>query len=203
MRNKIKLIIFDVYGPILNGGYPQTSQVLAKKYNRNWKEIYEVLYKKYFNQAAERKITQKEAWIFAVKELKLPISWKELRKIHYDLMSINNGVVNFVLLKIRKYPDIATLLLSKNTRSQLSDAKKKLNMHKSFNYVINTWELGLPKASRETMVYILGKFKLSANEVLYVDDQKENLIEAKKLGIKTILYQDLESFKKEFVKKIG
>lgn len=193
MKNKIiKLVIFDAYGVVLNGGYPDTCKFLANKFGGNWQDYYEVIYKKWFNQAAERKITQKEAWVKATQELNLKMSWQDLRKKHYSLMSRNEEANKFALSLRGK---IKTLLLSKNTRSQFSDIRKKLKYEKNFDCLINTWELGLPKASKKTIEYILNKFKVSPDEVVYLDDQEENLIEAKKMGIKTFYYKDNQQLK--------
>lgn len=196
MKNKnIKFIIFDAYGVILKGGYPQTCKALAKKYKRDWLEIYEVMYKKYFNMAATRKISQKDAWVLAVKELNLPVDWKDVRSLHYSFMGVNENVAKFIQTIDKNIP---TLLLSKNTRSQFSDAEKLFGFQKYFTYIINTWELGLPKASKETMNYIIKKYRVKANEIIYIDDQKENLVDAKAMGGNTIFFKNFAQFKKEF-----
>ncbi len=191
----IKFIIFDAYGVILKGGYPQTCEALGKKFNRDWNEIYEILYKKYFNMAATRKITQKDAWVLAIKELELPIDWKEARDIHYGFMGVNNDVAKFINTIDKNIP---TLLLSKNTRSQFSDAEKLFGFKKYFTHVINTWELGIPKASKKTMRYITKKFKARPEEIIYIDDQKENLVDAKEMGVNTIFFESFAQFKNEF-----
>ncbi len=197
MKNKnfkIKLIILDAYGPVITGGYPATCKFLAKKSKRNWQKLYEIIYKKYFNMAAEGKITQQIAWEMAIKELDLPLSVKEAKIIHYGLMGLNKKVLDF----IKKLDDnIKILLLSKNTRSQFNDVNNKLNLRKYFKYVINTWELGLPKASKETLRYIMKKFDIKMEEIIYVDDQIENLAQAKIMGIKTIFYKNFEQFRRE------
>lgn len=196
-NNKIKLIIFDAYGVVLTGGYKNTCDKLGKMLNRDSRELHDVIYCKYFNMAALRKITQVEAWKLAVKELELPIDWREVRKIHYSLMGKNIRVLKEVE-KLKGKSKV--MLLSKNTRSQFLDAEKLLNYQKVFDYVLNTWELKLPKASRETMMYILKKFKLKPDEVIYIDDQKENLIEAEKIGINTILFKNYKDYKNKIYK---
>ena len=192
---EIKLVIFDAYGVVLTGGYPPTMKYLAKKFKRNWKELYAVIYTKYFNMAAERKITQAKAWEKAVKELKLPATWQEVRMIHYSLIGLNKPIISFI-----KKIDTNILLLSKNTRSQFHDSNKKLGFRKYFKNVLNTWELRLPKASEKTCRYIFKKFNIKPDEVIYIDDKEQNLEAAKKLGVHTILYKNFSQFKKEFYK---
>jgi FMN phosphatase YigB (HAD superfamily) len=200
-NNKIKLVILDAYGVTLTGGYPPTCQFLAKKFKMDWRHIYAIIYIKYFNQAAERKITQQVAWELAIKELNLPISVKEVKKIHYRLMGLNKKVIDYV----QKTADPSTkiLLLSKNTRSQFADVNKKVGFRKHFKYVMNTWELNLPKASEKTIRYLAKKFRVKFSEIIYIDDQAENLTAARKLGAKTILYKNFNQFKKDFSKVIN
>jgi HAD superfamily hydrolase (TIGR01509 family) len=195
---KIKLIIFDLYGLILNQGYPNTVKFLVRKFGGKQKKYYEILYKKYFNMAAIRKITQRDAWKLAIKELNLPIDWRELREIHYNLMKLDKRLID--LNKKLTKQGFTTLVLSKNTRSQLSDTCKRFQLRKKFKNIINTWELNLPKASKETLKIILKRFRVKPEETIYADDQKINLVDAKKIGIKTILVKNYKQFKKELDK---
>lgn len=195
-KDKIKLIIFDAYGPILSRGYPDTFDELHRRFKIPKQRLFDVIYKKYFNMAAERKITQKEAWQKPIKELNLPITWQELWQIHFGLITVNKPVLQ-IAKEVRK--DYKTLMLSKNTRSQFMACKKKFPyVWKSFDKVINTWELGLPKASKVTILEVARRFKVKPTEMLFIDDQENNLVEAKKMGVKIIFYQNFKQFKKEF-----
>ncbi len=194
--NKVKLIIFDVYGVLLHGGYRDTCKYLAKKYKRDWEELYNVIYKFYFNKATMREISQTEAWQKSLKDLQIPISVEEIKKIHYDLVSYNKNIFNFIN-KIKNNYKI--LLLSKNTREQFSYMISHIPIvKKTFGKnIVNTWEYNLPKASEETMLMVCKRFKVCPEEIVYIDDQEENLEKAKAMGIKTILYRNFDQFKKD------
>jgi len=194
--SQIKLVVFDANGVCINGGFPETSQALGKKFKRDWKEIYAVLYTKYFNMAAVKKISQQSAWADAIKELNLPITVKEIKKIHYGLMSVNKATINLVNSLKKKYQ---VALLSKNTRSHFNDLNKLFpKMSSAFGKnMINTWEYNLPKASPETMKFILKRFKASPAEAVYIDDQEQNLQAAKDLGVHTILFKNFSQGNKK------
>jgi len=196
-KNNIKLIIFDCYGLVLNEGYPNMSKALAKKFGGHWQDYQDIFYYKYFNLAATRKISQKQAWEEGVKYFNLPISWEEVRDLHYGLMKLDKRAVK--LNKELNSQGYKTLLLSKNTRSQLADVTKQFGLKKIFRNIINTWELNLPKASKKTLRLILKRFKVKPEEVIYIDDQENNLVDAKAIGIKTILIEDFNKMKKELV----
>lgn len=191
----IKLIIFDCYGLVLNEGYPNTAKALAKKFGGRWQDYYNIFYAKYFSLAAIRKITQKQAWLMPVQEMNLPISWQAVRDWHYSLMKLDKRVI--ALNENLNQSGYTTLLLSKNTRSQLADVSKKFGLKEIFKNIINTWELGLPKASQKTLNLILKKFKVKPEEVIYIDDQAVNLKDARAMGIKTILVKNFKDMKKE------
>lgn len=193
---KIKLVVFDCYGVTLFGGYPLTMKKVAKMLTRDWKELHEVFYTKYFNLAAMGKITQEEAWKKPIDELGLDITVEEVKKIHYDLFRLNDKIVSF----INTLKDVKVVLVTKNTPEQLKDTEKLIPFIRYFDAVINTYDLNLPKASKETQEYIMNKFCVSADEIIYIDDQEENLVQAKKLGIHIILYSDFNRFMREFKK---
>ena len=194
----IKLIILDCYGVAMEGGYPQTMKAIGEYFNRDWNDLHDIFYYKYFNMAAEKKITQKEAWVYAIKEVGLDLDWHEVRDLHYSFFKLNKEILPFVK-EIKK--KVKVLLLSKNTRSQFADAEKLTGFRKYYKNVINTWELGLPKANKKTYYYIMKKFRVKPEEIILIDDQENNLVEAKKLGIHTFFYQGLGKLKKE-IKKI-
>jgi len=200
VKNKIKLIIFDCYGLVLNEGYPNTAKALAKKFGGRWQDYHKIFYHKYMNLAATRKITQKEAWLKSINYFKLPISLPEIKKLHYGLMKLDERAVklNYELNK----KGYTTLLLSKNTRSQMADVTKKFGLKKIFKNIINTWELNLPKASEETLELVLKRFKVKPGEVIYIDDNKSNLIDGRKMAIKTILIKNFKDMKKELEKAL-
>lgn len=200
MKDKIKLVVLDGYGIIFSRGYPDTFKALSKKFKIPESKLREVIYKKYFSMAAEKIITQKQAWQLPVEELNLPISWQELRDLHMGLMKINKPVFELVK-KIRK--NYRTIMLSKNTRTQFVDTKKKHpQVWKHLDAAINTWELGLAKASKKTIYFLAKRYKVKPTEILFADDQKVNLVEAKKLGVKTIFYQNFNQFKRDLKKYI-
>ncbi|KKQ40031.1 MAG: hypothetical protein US58_C0024G0002 [Candidatus Magasanikbacteria bacterium GW2011_GWA2_37_8] len=200
---KIKLVIFDCYGVVITGGYPFTAVIISKKFKMDSKNVYEIMYTKYTNLAAVRKITQKSAWEKAVEELNLPITAKELKQIHYATFKLNKKIIS--LVKSLQKQRIGTLLLSKNTRSQLHDVNVMIpEIKKTFGKnIINTWELNLPKASKETINFICKKFNVKPTEILYIDDQTSNLVEPKKMGVKTIFYENLWQVMGEVQKEIS
>ena len=197
MKNPgIKLIIFDFNGVLAYGNYHTLANWLAKKYRQKETKIYQILYHKWFNQAAEGKITERYFFEQAFKELGFPLNWRIARKKYMDAVTPNTPLINY-LVKLQK-EGCKILVLSKNVPSQFNEGIKKCGIKKHFKDVINTFNLNLPKASKATMLYILKRYKVGPKEVVFVDDQDFNLIEAGKLGINTVVYTNLAQLKKKF-----
>lgn len=196
MFKPLKLVIFDAYGVVLSRGYPDTAEALHKRLGVSAKLAFTVMYTEYFNQAALRKISQKEAWSKSVEALRLPLSGSELRDLHFGLVRMNRRTLRFAE-QLKK--DYAILLLSKNTRSQFQWLLSSFPVLRRVfgKNILNTWEYGLPKAGKETVEFVCQRFKVKPAEILYIDDQKANLKVPRQMGIKTILYQTWNDFKKE------
>lgn len=197
-KQKIKLIIFDAYGVILTGGYPPTMRIFAKMFHKNWRDLYAAFYTKYFNLAAEGKIKESDAWKKPIACFGFKMPWTKALKIHLDRMAVNKrnlGLAKRLSLKFK------TLLLTKNTPIQFKEIVfRRFKLNNYFRFIINTYDLKLPKAGRKTYQYLMKKFKVQAKEIFYVDDQDSNLVEAKKMGIHTHLYKNYKFFRKELIK---
>jgi HAD superfamily hydrolase (TIGR01509 family) len=201
MRGKTKLIIVDLYGVMTTGNYHNICAWLAKKYHRTERDVYKIVYHKYFNLAALGKITEKESFEKALQDLGMTENWREIRARHLEYLLLNKQVFAYVL-GLQKQ-GFKILLLSKNVPSQFRDIVSKYKLRKYFKNIINTYDLGLPKASKETINFVLKKFKVKPQEIIYIDDQDFNLPIAKKLGVKTILYKNFSETKKKLIKYLN
>ncbi len=190
----IKLIILDFHGTILLGSMRELCQWLAKRHQLPFEKAYRMVYWDLFGQAVIGKITERE---FFKRSAKLfpGETWQKLRAVHLGAQKLNRPMFKLALeLQNQGY---AILLLSKNTRPQFWEYQRRFQLKKYFSHIINTVNLGLPKASRQTMEYIFKRFKVKGQEVVLMDDQSENLVEAKKLGVHVIHYKKFEQAKRE------
>jgi len=191
--SKIKLIVFDAYGVTLNGGYPDTMKALAEKFHRDCNELYEVFYR-YFNMATENKISETDGWKLPIEELKLTITWQEVYDLHFSLIKVNKLMIDFTQ-KLRKRYKV--VLLSKNTKMQFEEALKRFELRRHFDEVLNTQDWNTTKTEPRAYELLIKKFNVEPFETVYIDDQEVNLVAAREVGLKTILYKDFEQFKEE------
>ena len=193
-------MIVDFYGVMMLGSYKDTCKWIAKKYNLDYEHVYDVVYHKYFSQAALGEITEEESFAGAVKELSLKETWQELRDKHLSYQILNQDVFN--LARELQDKGITILLLSKNTPGQLNFALNKYHIRQYFKNIINTFDLKLPKASPETIAYVLKKFNVKPEETIMTDDQDFNLTEPARAGVHTVLYTDSPTLESKIRKLI-
>jgi hypothetical protein len=94
-------------------------QWLAQKYKMLFNKIYKIFYHKYFNLAAEGKITESQFFIRAIKELGFKENWQVVRKKHLKSLILDKQV--FELAKRLQRQGLKILLLSKDTPGQFKD----------------------------------------------------------------------------------
>jgi hypothetical protein len=136
-KSKIKLIIFDFYGVVISGSYKDTCKWLARKYKMPWESIYKIFYHKYFNQAAEGKISERQFFCRALKELKFKEDLRKVRAKHLSYLILNKSMFRFAINLQKKGYKI--LLLSKNTPGQFKEVLKKYKIRRYFKNIINTY----------------------------------------------------------------
>lgn len=197
----IKLIVLDFHGVLVKGDYSNVCKMLAKHHHMPWQDVYAILYKKYFNQAVlgvipERAIYQNTFRDFGWKGK----NWQEVHQYHLQAMRLNQTVARYAQqLQNRGF---TVLFLTKNTPTQTKFYIKKFNLKRRFPHIVNTFDLQLPKASKETVDWICATFQVRPEEVIFCDDQDQNLVEPKKAGMQVILYKNFAQFKNKLQRSV-
>lgn len=75
--------------------------------------------------------------------------------------------------------------------------REKYKLDDIFDVIVSSGYAGVMKPDIEIYKIVLKKIKAKPEECLFIDDKKENLEPAKRLGMKTILFTDIENLKKE------
>lgn len=195
---KIKLLIVDLYGVITTGSYRDTCRWIAKKYHLDYSRVYDIVYNQYFNQAAEAKITERQSFAYACRDLELPLTWRQLRQKHLSFQKLNWSVLRFFTdLQKKGYK---VILFSKNTPGQFSDTVRQMKLRKYFKNIINSHTYKLAKSSPKMIRLLLKRFKSTPKATLQIDDQGANLETLRKMGGMVIAFKNLPQLKKDLKK---
>lgn len=188
-------IILDLFGVLSLGSYKDTCSWVVKNYNLNYDQVYQVMYYKYFSNAALGKMSEAEAFRLTAKELGLKETGSELRKIHISFQTLNNPILE--MAKSWQEQGVKIVIFSKNTPQQFNEVVRTFHLRKYFPYIINSYNLGTEKKSVKALRYLLAKFKARAKETLMIDDQAYNFVNAEKMGMTTVLYKNPGQLKRE------
>lgn len=181
------LIILDLFGVLVSGSYKNTCQWIADKYKLDYSFVYEIVYHKYFTKATKGEITERQSFKLATQELNLVETGKQLREIHISFQKINKKVL--ALTSNWQKRGVKVVIFSKNTPQQFNEIVRLFNLRNYFPVIINSYNLKIEKKSKQALNYFLKRFQTTKDQVLMIDDQADNFINAKKMGIKTILYK--------------
>lgn len=102
---------------------------------------------------------------------------EELKTRGYRVVCLSNGSHEFTLKIIDDY-----------------------GLRELFEEIILSSDLGIVKPDPKIYIYTLEKLKLSASEVIFVDDRKANVDAAEACGIHSLLFTTTSSFIREFEK---
>jgi epoxide hydrolase-like predicted phosphatase len=71
-----------------------------------------------------------------------------------------------------------------------------------FNYIFVSCDLGMRKPNSKIYKLVLKKIHFKPSEIIFIDNQKWNILPAKKLGMKTVLFRNNKQTLKE-LRKLG
>lgn len=111
-------------------------------------------------------------------------------------VAINTSLVEFVeALKSKGYK---IACLSNGTHEWTLDVINNYGLAKLFDETVLSGDLGIIKPYPEIYIYTLKKLGIKASQAIFVDDRSMNTNAAEKCSIRSILFKDTDTFKKEF-----
>jgi FMN phosphatase YigB (HAD superfamily) len=108
---------------------------------------------------------------------------------------------DYVLFKLREH-GYKVAIISNYDESTISELLRSFRIEKYFEFIVGIDTTGVEKAKLEPFIYALNELRLKPEEVLMVgDDEHQDVIPAKRLGIKTvrILSNKAEKSEADFV----
>ena len=197
----IKAIVFDYGGVIetIEGGLMLKIANYLKIDLEDWLKVYSSL--NYLCNTGKKSYEE----VYALTAKKLDASDVQISHIH-EMMRKNRATrgMNFELLKIiknLKSKNYKIGLLS-NNYTQLRQELIDQNIIDLFDVVIISSEVGYQKPQPEIFEYLFKGLNLKADEIVFVDDTKQSLTGAEKIGYTPILFMNNKKLKEE-LEKLG
>ena len=174
--NNIQFIYFDVGEVLIAGAHSKDIAQIVNIPNEQFRPVF----KKYKEQALKGKITSDQLLENLKRELPIdpllidyPSLWiKSIRPL-YETQQF-----------VRELEEKYLLGMLTNMSSHLIDAlaKEKLLSLSPFHTIIQSHEVGIMKPEKEIFFLAQEKANIAPKHILFIDDNKENVIMAKELG---------------------
>jgi putative hydrolase of the HAD superfamily len=202
-KRRIKGIVFDIGGVLaLDTTVFSVHKEMARKFKLNMDDWFDSIDSAYVN-SMEGKISEKEALEKIAKNLKS--TPKKVERFFISLYHKNfkqNKKLYSLAFNLKKIGYKIGIL-----SDQWAVSKKALippKYAKKFDSVIVSCDVGFRKPHPRIYQMSIKELKLKSEEIVFVDNREWNLEPAKKLGMKTILYENnnqLFSSLKKILKK--
>jgi len=182
ISNDIKTILMDIGRVLVSVDFNRFITKCIKRSNKSRKEIERYLTNsKLIKDYGLGKVKTKDF----LKRFKSELSYKgnlsDLKKIWGDIFIPINQNINLIKKISPKYQLIAI----SNTNPLHAQIISKMNIYKLFNKTILSYKVSFSKPDPAIFKEALKKANSNINECIYIDDQEENIMAAKKLGLKS------------------
>jgi len=188
---QIKNIIFDLGGVIINIDYNKTINAFIKLGMSNFNDVFsQAAQNKTFDKLDKGEISNQEFYAKIKALFQKPISELEI-EMAWNAMLLDIPPQRIALLKELKKKYKLFLLSNTNDihfpvfQTQLKK-QEGLFLEDLFNQTYYSHKIGMRKPDKKAFQLILNENNILAEETLFIDDSEQHIVEAKKLGIKTL-----------------
>lgn len=192
-KKKIQVVIFDLGGVLLHGGYLSFLQhyCAACLTTQGKERILELERQVNLGRISETAFYREIKKIFGVR-----LSPRQMHDLIVRHMKTDRKLVNFI-------PHLGRARVAMFTNSIGPMALETIHLYhipskKLFRKVFISTNLHIAKPDASAYRYILRKLKVKPARALMVDDRPINVRGAKKIGMQGIIYKNIKQFRKEF-----
>lgn len=190
----IKTIILDWGNVLTKGNYTmRVAGILAKKYDLDTQELFKEL-----EDNEKHVLLGNGSYLDYFKSIK-----KIYPKIKYDVfLNAYKDSVTYdkdLLEYCRKIKKNYSLYILSNNYSIIASILKKSELSKIFDGMVFSNDVHMIKPRKDIFQYLLKKYKLRAENCLFVDDMKKNIRTAELARFNAVHYTDISELKKRIV----
>lgn len=191
----VKAIIFDMAGVIFSRAPTGVERYIQPIINKPSEEIINELKKSEFRDFLCGKIDEDTYWESIIKRTGWDIGVETLKKLIRKHMKPIEGVLD--IIKTLKNKNYTLCLLSGHTKEWTEYLNESYNYEIYFNAIIYSFQVGYNKPDRRIYNYVLNEIKTNPEDCIFIDDNDKLLEPAKKLGMKTIHFDNAKQLKEE------
>ena len=192
----IKSIIFDV-GRVLMTDVPlkKIAEELSVRFSIPEDELHSCLYpNEHWTLLTSGEITEDEYWEHFLKASKVNLDRKELKDTVRNELRPIEETVKIVPLLARQYQ---LAILSNHAKEWSEFMREEFDFFNYFDPIIFSCDVGLRKPDLRIYKLTLARLHSKPEECLFIDDKKRNTDGAQKVGMKTILLENVSKLREE------
>ncbi len=197
----VKVVIFDFGGVIAEEGFREGLLAIANSNGIDpeyfLKKAEELIFKTGY---VTGKADESHYWDVLRRETKIKQSDKELREEILNRFVIKKSMIENV--KNLKSSGFVVAILSDQT-NWLDEINEKTPFLNYFDHIYNSYRIKKSKKDPALFKDVCMDMGFDTDDVLFVDDRIENIINASGEGLKTIHFKDELVFRKEIAKFIN
>jgi len=196
----IKAVVFDFGGVLAEEGFREGLKAIGRKNGLNPDNFFAVAGELVYQTGYVTGMSDESAYWSAVRK-KTGISGddKDLREELLKRFVLRTEMVRCVG-KLKSSGFVAAILSDQT--NWLDEINRKTPFFHYFHYVFNSFHIR--KSKRDTTIFrdICSEMGLNSHEVLFIDDNKENIKRASGEGLKVIHFRDVKNFEIEIENEI-
>ena len=185
----IKAVLFDFDGVLTldKTGTQSISNYICSQAGINITKFKECYYK-YNNKLLYGQLEHKDIWEELCSEIGKEIEYSILEKSF-----INTPIDQEMLTLVEKLENNYKIaMVTDNKKDRIDSIVAYYDWHKLFDVISISAEVGSGKANEKIFIQTLEQLNVKADECVFIDNTKSNLVVPLKLGINIIYYNDEE-----------
>jgi len=196
---RIKAVIFDWGGVLIDNPAPGLMKYCAEILGVS-KKIYTHTHLKFVAGFQTGKVSENKFWSLICKELK--VSKPKFRSLWTDAFktAYSPKAEMFTMAELLQKNGYKTAVLSDTEKPAMKYFYRQ--KYKMFDAKVFSCAVGTKKPDRKIYKLVLQKLKIKPDEAVFIDDRKDFLNGAKRVGLKTILFKSVRQVKIS-LKKLG
>ncbi|MDP4144963.1 MAG: NIF family HAD-type phosphatase [Bacillota bacterium] len=196
----IKAILFDFDGVLTTDATDLQSicNYICKKTGLD-KEIFEKEYSKYDDDLLYGKITHEDIWRNLCKEVDNKM---DINILYESFLNTPIDSEMITLVNKLKRQNYKIGIITNNKKDRVDDIVKYYDWNKIFDTISISSEIGSGKNYDEIFIKTIDCLNVNANECVFIDNQKKNLIIPKKMGMNVIYFDHLKRDYEELIKQL-
>lgn len=193
----VRAVIFDFGGVLAEEGFKEGLMAIGRKNKLNPDSFFKIAEEIVYSSGYVTGMSDENHYWNAIRERTgISGSDKDLREEILGRFILRPEMIQFVE-KIKSFSVVA--ILSDQT-NWLDEIDQRTPFYHHFHYIFNSFRL--KKSKRDPSVFrdVCSTMGFNPDEVLFVDDNSENVKRASGEGLKTLHFRDIEDFKREIEK---